>query len=219
MIRLRDINKEYCDKHKNKKIIFEHMNFEVGENLIVGISGESGIGKSTLLNIISGIDLRYEGEYYYNDVQLVKKQMDQFRFDNIGYITQEAELLLDRNVFDNIKLALLNRKMTRSGMKEKIDYTLNELGIYHLKKKMPRNLSGGEAQRVCIARALVKDPNIILADEPTAALDKVTAEVILRKFIELKEKGAQIFLVTHSELINEVCDIKYLVQNRKMYEL
>lgn len=185
---------------------------EKGE--MVAVMGKSGSGKSTLLNILGGLMTMDAGELYVNG-ELVdfeqKKYLLNYRRREVGFVVQYFALIDDMNVYHNVALPLKYQGMKKSQIKKKTMEMLKNLGMEDKAHAYPGELSGGQQQRTAIARALVKDAKIILADEPTGALDEETSEEVMRIFAELKKKGHTIIIVTHDNKVAEYCDrIVYL---------
>lgn len=177
------------------------VNFSVEEGEYVAIMGESGSGKTTLLNMLAALDKPTEGEVYLDGKPLsaIKdKNLSEFRRDNLGFVFQEFNLLDTFNVKDNILLPLVLKGETYKEMTKKLMPIAKELGIASLLEKYPYEISGGQKQRVAVARALITDPRIILADEPTGALDSRSTDELLALFAKINQKGQTILMVTHS---------------------
>ena len=177
------------------------VNFSVEEGEYVAIMGESGSGKTTLLNMLAALDKPTEGEVYLDGKPLsaIKdKNLSEFRRDNLGFVFQEFNLLDTFNVKDNILLPLVLKGETYKEMTKKLMPIAKELGIASLLEKYPYEISGGQKQRVAAARALITDPRIILADEPTGALDSRSTDALLALFAKINQKGQTILMVTHS---------------------
>lgn len=177
------------------------VNFSVEEGEYVAIMGESGSGKTTLLNMLAALDKPTEGEVYLDGKPLsaIKdKNISEFRRDNLGFVFQEFNLLDTFNVKDNILLPLVLKGETYKEMTKKLMPIAKELGIAQLLEKYPYEISGGQKQRVAAARALITDPRIILADEPTGALDSRSTDELLALFAKINQKGQTILMVTHS---------------------
>ncbi|WP_100488358.1 ATP-binding cassette domain-containing protein [Sporolactobacillus pectinivorans] len=203
-VELKDIHKSY---HLGAKKTFPVLNgidlkFERGE--FVSILGESGGGKSTLMNIIGGMDQDYSGEVLINGRSLrtmKEKELDDYRKANVGFIFQNFNLINHLSVLDNVLLTL---KMTSMTEKERVDRAKSLLGTVgladHLTKR-PNQLSGGQKQRVAIARALASNPDIILADEPTGALDKKNSKQIMELLDTIAKQGKLVITVTHSQTV------------------
>ena len=177
------------------------VNFSVEEGEYVAIMGESGSGKTTLLSMLAALDKPTEGEVYLDGKPLsaIKdKNLSEFRRDNLGFVFQEFNLLDTFNVKDNILLPLVLKGETYKEMTKKLMPIAKELGIASLLEKYPYEISGGQKQRVAAARALITDPRIILADEPTGALDSRSTDELLALFAKINQKGQTILMVTHS---------------------
>ena len=191
-------------KFRNSKIeIFSNTNFEMTNQNSIAIRGRSGSGKSTLLNIIAGIDMEYSGQYFYRNDLLIKKDhiMAAHRLKNIGIITQNYDLLTDRDVFNNIAFPLRCQNIKEREVKDIVNSTMDLLNLNELKKSYPRQLSGGQCQRVALARALVKKTELILADEPTGALDEYSEREILDTLAFLIKRGQKMIIATHSQVV------------------
>ena len=177
------------------------VNFSVEEGEYVAIMGESGSGKTTLLNIMAALDKPTEGTVLLDGKPLSSikdKDIAQFRRDNLGFVFQEFNLLDTFNVKDNILLPLVLKGENYKHMDSKLQPIAKELGISALLEKYPYEISGGQKQRAAVARALITEPRLILADEPTGALDSRSADDLLRLFGEVNGEGQTILMVTHS---------------------
>ncbi len=199
---LKNISKQYERPIKCRALC--DINLEIDKGELIAITGKSGCGKSTLLNILAGLTMKSSGEYFFNNILLNdnRKHMAQFRQKNIGIVVQNFALLNDRTVFDNIRLGLVKNKMD----KNKFYSIAEDLGIEKKLNYFPFQLSGGECQRVAIARAIIKKPSIILADEPTGALDSQTSSEIMKLFKDINKEGKTIIIVTHDLEIAKQCD-------------
>ena len=178
------------------------VDIHVKKGEFVAIMGPSGCGKSTLLNIIGLLDNPSEGIYNFNgtDVSNLKeKDRTQFRKGNIGFVFQSFNLIDELNVHDNVELPLLYLKMKSSERKKRVDEVLGRMKIGHRAKHFPQQLSGGQQQRVAISRAVVANPGLILADEPTGNLDTKNGIEVMNLLTELNQEGATILMVTHSD--------------------
>ena len=202
MIILKNLNKYFYKNKKNEIHVINNTSLELNDTGLVALLGPSGCGKTTLLNVIGGLDNVNSGSIYINDKRLTKirsSKKDEIRNLNIGYIFQDYHLINDMSVYDNVALVL---KMIgikdKEEIKRRVNYVLEEVGIYKYRKRLAGMLSGGERQRVGIARAIVKNPNIIIADEPTGNLDsKNTIEVM--NIIKSISKDKLVILVTHEK--------------------
>ena len=167
----------------------------------VAIMGPSGCGKSTFLNIIGLLDNPTSGTYDFNgtDVSNLKEEdLTQYRRGNIGFVFQSFNLIDKLNVYDNVELPLLYLKMKGSERKKRVNEVLSRMKIGHRAKHFPQQLSGGQQQRVAISRAVVANPGLILADEPTGNLDTKNGIEVMNLLSELNQEGATILMVTHS---------------------
>ena len=163
--------------------------------------GPSGCGKSTLLNIIGLLDNPSSGELHFLDQEVSKyseRQRTNLRKANIGFVFQSFNLIDELTVFENVELPLLYLNIPSSERKKKVEEVLERMKILHRKKHFPQQLSGGQQQRVAISRAVVTNPKLILADEPTGNLDSANGEEVMKLLTELNKEGTSIVMVTHS---------------------
>ncbi len=197
MIKLNKINKYYLTGIE-KQHVLKNIDITINEGEFLAIVGASGAGKSTLIKILGLLDLKFEGEYKYNGVNIHEYTDDQLsllRNTDIGFIFQNFNLIRLLTVKENIELPILYNK---NGNTNKIDEILKKLNIEQQINKYPSELSGGQQQRVAIARALINNPKIIIADEPTGALDSKTAKEVMKIFNKLnKEDNIAIIFITH----------------------
>ena len=219
MIRLDKITKIYDAKVENKKALDE-VSLTIDNGEFVAIMGPSGSGKSTLLNIIGCMDSVTDGSYYVDDIEvsrLNKLDIHRFRKKNIGFVFQHFALMDYYTAYENIELPLLANNIRRKDRKRIINEQLKKLNIVEEKDKLPKKMSGGQQQRVAIARALVTNADIILADEPTGALDQSTGQEVINILREINNQGKTVVLVTHdiniasstNRIIN-ICDGKII---------
>ncbi|WP_285120362.1 ATP-binding cassette domain-containing protein, partial [Lactococcus petauri] len=205
ILELKNIKKSYfLGKEEFPVLKGINLNFDRGE--FISLLGESGGGKSTLMNIIGGLDRNYDGDVIVDGIAQKRKKekdMDNYRRDTIGFIFQSFNLISYLSVLDNVLISL---KMTNLSEKERYTRAIEltkQVGLYDHRKKTPSQLSGGQKQRVAIARALASDPEIILADEPTGALDSQNTKEVLALLSEIAASGKTVIVVTHSQ---EVAD-------------
>ncbi|NLL80510.1 MAG: ABC transporter ATP-binding protein [Clostridiales bacterium] len=199
MIRMSDVNKGYFVGEEQVPVL-KHINFQVEKGEYVAILGPSGSGKTTLMNMIGCMDLLDSGEYYLDGLAIhetPEEELTQVRNEKIGFIFQNYQLIPTYNVLQNIVMPLIIRGMTRKEAEERCMDTIRLLGIDHRLTHKPSELSGGQKQRVSIARALSCNPAILLADEPTGALDTNSGKEVLKLFGELNEMGNTIVMITH----------------------
>ncbi len=178
-----------------------NVSFKVEEGEYVAIMGESGSGKTTLLNILAALDTPTAGQVLLDGRDLAhirEAEKAQFRRDNLGFVFQEFNLLDTFSIQDNIFLPLVLAGMHYREMEERLTPIAKKLGISDLLKKYPYEISGGQKQRVAVARALITHPRLILADEPTGALDSRATDELLRLFASINKEGQTILMVTHS---------------------
>ncbi|NLW42871.1 MAG: ABC transporter ATP-binding protein [Tissierellia bacterium] len=196
------LKKVYSSKLSTIKVeALNEITFSVESGEFVAIMGESGSGKTTLLNILALLDRPTEGKIVLNNIDLStikENEMARFRRDNLGYIFQDYNLIDNLTVKDNVLLPLVLKEEDIKTMEEKIDPVLEKLNIKKIKNKYPYEISGGEGQRTAVARALITNPKIIFADEPTGALDSKSSDRLLEQFVEINSMGQTILMVTHS---------------------
>jgi len=204
MIRVEKLCKTYGKSELKVKALKE-VSVQINDGEMIAIIGSSGSGKSTLLRILGGLDTEVEGDVFYDDVNIVKMndaQLSAFRLNNIGFVFQFFNLVPELTAEENIKLPQMINKKKAIIPKD----VLTQLCIEDRLKHYPSELSGGQQQRVAIARALANNPKLILADEPTGALDSRTAAEIMELFRELNKDGHTIIIVTHDLEIANQCD-------------
>ena len=181
----------------------------VDKGEMVAVMGKSGSGKSTLLNILGGLMTMDEGELYVDGKKVdfrKKKYLLNYRRREVGFVVQYFALIDDMNVYKNVSLPLRYQGIPRAKIRKRTTKMLHNLGIEEKTKSYPGELSGGQQQRAAIARALVKNAKIILADEPTGALDEDTGNDVMKLFQRLKKKDRAIIIVTHDSKVAEYCD-------------
>lgn len=205
MIELKNISKQY---HKGTMIL-NNINLCIQDGDYVALMGPSGAGKTTLMNIIGCLDHATEGEYFLdgNDVSgYCEKEKARLRNEKFGFVVQDFALINEMTVYGNVTLPLRYSKKKFKKEKSSIHNLLSNLKITGKKETKVKELSGGQRQRVAIARALVNSPDIILADEPTGALDQKTGEEVMQIFSELNQQGKTIIVVTHDSNIAAKCN-------------
>lgn len=185
----------------NQVKALSNVSFSIEQGEYVAIMGESGSGKTTLLNILAALDKPTNGKVILEGKELTKvkeKEISAFRRENLGFVFQEFNLLDTFNLKDNILLPLVLAKKSVKEMETRLAPIAKKLGISELLGKYPYEVSGGQKQRAAVARALITEPKLILADEPTGALDSKSADSLLKIFSEINEEGQTILMVTHS---------------------
>lgn len=209
-LELKNITQQFSDGDKIKTVV-NNVNFSINRGEFVAIIGPSGSGKSTLLTIAGGLQTPTTGEVIIGDesfYQAKEKDRANLRFQKVGFILQSSNLIPYLTVTE--QFLLLDKVKKENIQREKKEELFKQLDILHLKNKYPRDISGGERQRVAIAKALYNNPTIILADEPTASLDTERAyEVIKLLAKEAKEKNKATLMITHDRRMVELCDAVY----------
>ena len=217
MIRLENISKEYkVDRQKIR--VLDNINLEIKDNEFIAIMGASGSGKTTLLNIIGCMDKASYGTYYLDDrlvSSLNDNELSEIRTNKITFVFQNFALMDKYTAYENIELPLVSKKVKKKERKKKILEVAKQLGIENQLNKLPAQMSGGQQQRIAIARSLVSGANIILADEPTGALDNKNGIELMKILKELNELGKTIVLVTHDvEIAKNAKKIIYIKDGR-----
>lgn len=204
LLNVNGLKKVYTTRFKSNQVIaLKDITFSVEEGEYVAIMGESGSGKTTLLNLLATLDKPTEGSIILSDHDIAaikEKDLTAFRRDNLGFVFQEFNLLDTFSIKDNILLPLVLRNVDHVTMEEKIKPLVEKLGISQLLSKFPYEVSGGEKQRTAVARALINEPKILLADEPTGSLDSKSTDQLLQMFTKINKDGQTVLMVTHSIL-------------------
>lgn len=206
-LELRDIEKAYGGK-KNRCPVLQGLTLSIEQGEMTAVMGKSGCGKSTMLNIMGGLDWADSGEYEVAGKAIGKlkgEALARFRRKHIGFVVQNFALIDDMTVSQNIELPLRYRGISPNRRRETVARLLEELEIEGKGQELTRDLSGGERQRVAIARAIACEPDILLADEPTGALDEKTGGEILKILHGLNQKGKTILIVTHEPSVAREC--------------
>lgn len=209
LIEVRQLTKQYGNKWQ-RNLVLNHLNFTVNDGEFVGVMGPSGAGKTTLLNILSAIDRPTSGEVLVagqNVQKLSDNQLSDFRKKTMGFIFQEFNLLESLSVKDNILLPLALEKMTWDDMQERLERVSKNLGISYILERYPSEISIGQKQRTAAARALIVEPKVILADEPTGSLDSKSATELLEYLRTLNQhEQVTLLMVTHDAFAASYCD-------------
>lgn len=209
MIRLEHVTKTYNKKKANAYMALKDVSMTIRDGEMVAIMGKSGAGKSTLLHILACVDTYDEGEYYLGQQKirnLSEGKLARIRNESIGLVMQDYALIEDFTVLENVLLPLNLAKKKRKDRKHIAMEALERVGIQDMAKKRVAELSGGQKQRTAIARALVNDPEVLLADEPTGALDSGNAEAVMELFRKINEEGTTVVIVTHDGDMAQYCD-------------
>lgn len=207
MLEIKGLQKSYKLGKKNEVPVLKNINATIQDGEFAAIIGKSGSGKSTLLNIISGLDTDYDGSVLYNGENLQTIDLDKYHFNHIGFIFQSFHLVGHMSVLENVKVPLyLNPELSESERNKRAKDLLQQVGLEDFEKQKPSQLSGGQKQRVAIARALANNPDMIIADEPTGALDSVTSAEIIKLLKDLTKQGTTVIVVTHDLNIADKTD-------------
>jgi len=201
MIKMRDINKYYSTGFV-KTFVLRNIDLDVKEGEFLTIMGPSGAGKSTLLHILGMLDTPSNGEYFFYDKpvhRMSERQLSDLHKNHIGFVFQSYHLIDDLTVYENLETPLLYKKVKGSERKGKIADMLDRFHMVAKKNLFPNQLSGGQQQKVAVARAIIIDPKLILADEPTGNLNTKEGKEVMDLLKELNENGTTIIQVTHSE--------------------
>jgi len=210
IIKLSKISKKFSGNEKNINVL-KNINLKINAGELVSLTGPSGSGKSTLLHIIALLDKPTTGEIYFRNKNFSKsseKEKDSIRKKGISIIYQNHNLLSDFTALENVMMPLLNIGLS---WKESLNKAMKTLTLVNLSKRFdhfPSQLSGGEQQRVAVARAIITEPDLILADEPTGSLDRKTADEIFSLFLKLKSKKRAILYATHNRDLSNRADYK-----------
>lgn len=218
-----DVEKYYGNEANVTKAI-DRVSFTVKKGEFMGVMGASGSGKTTLLNMLSTIDRVTSGHIYYEDTDITEMSEDalsDFRKENLGFVFQEYNLLDTLTIEENIALAMTLHKCTKKEIQIKSEEMLRLLGIEEVRDKFPYQVSGGQKQRCACARAMINHPKLLLADEPTGALDSRAAQTLLETFTNMnRDLQATIFMVTHDAFSASYCSrILFLKDGKIFHEL
>lgn len=222
-IRICDVEKYYGNGANVTKAV-DRVSFTVDKGEFVGVMGASGSGKTTLLNMLSTIDSVTAGHIYYGETditELREEKLADFRKENLGFVFQDYNLLDTLTIEENIMLAMTLQRKSRREIQEECLKMLNLLGIEDVRGQFPYQVSGGQKQRCACARALINHPRLLLADEPTGALDSRSSQTLLETFTEMNRTlSATIFMVTHDAFSASYCSrILFLKDGRIFHEL
>ena len=220
ILKIEDIEKYYGNKASLTKAI-DHISFEVKKGEFISIMGASGSGKTTLLNCISTIDRVTSGHIFLENQDITKlkgNELNKFRREELGFIFQDFNLLDTLTAYENIALALSIQNVKSGEIDKRIKEIAKKLNISDVLKKYPYQMSGGQKQRVASARAIITNPKLILADEPTGALDSKSAKMLLESFENLnKELQATILMVTHDAFTSSYANRVIFIKDGKIF--
>ncbi len=207
MLKINKLHKSYKMGDSSLHVL-KGINLHIEKGEMVAIMGSSGSGKSTLLNIIGILDELDSGEYTLDGIEiknLTEKKAAQYRNKFLGFVFQSFNLINFKNALENVALPLYYQGLKRKERQEKAMFHLQKVGLADWSTHLPNELSGGQKQRVAIARALAAEPKLLLADEPTGALDSTTSQEIMQFLQQLNDEGKTILIVTHEEDISLMC--------------
>lgn len=220
-IELKDISKTFWQKGIERTVL-KNSSLKLQRGKIIALTGVSGAGKSTLLSIAAGIQKPSSGSVFWNGTDIAEfsdDEISKLRNKNIGFVSQEYSLIPSLNVLDNVRLPFFLADGSKSDARQTIFRArelLVQLGLEKLSESFPGTLSGGENRRTVIARALMNDPEIIIADEPSSNLDSEQADKINQIFRTLAKNGKAVLLATHDEKAAVSCDEYYVLENGKL---
>ena len=218
ILELKDVFKNYY-RGKTEVPVLKEINLQVEEGEYLAIMGPSGSGKTTLMNLIGCLDVPTSGEYYLGDKKindLDDNALADIRNRHIGFVFQNFHLLPKMNALDNVALPLLYAGVSQKERRERAAEALKAVGLEERMLFLPNQLSGGQCQRVAIARAMVTEPKLLLADEPTGALDTASGNQIMDIFRDLSDKGMTIIMITHEQSVAERADKIYRILDGRL---
>ena len=205
MIKTEQLTKIYRTDEVETTALNE-VSIEIKAGEFVSIMGPSGCGKSTLMNILGMIDNPSGGKYFFLDHEVSdysERQRSDLRKNNIGFIFQSFNLIDELTVFENVELPLIYTKVGSAERKQRVEAVLEKMNMMHRRNHFPQQLSGGQQQRVAVGRAIINNPKLILADEPTGNLDSNNGDNVMKTLVKLNQEGATIIMVTHSQYCAE----------------
>jgi putative ABC transport system ATP-binding protein len=219
LYKIEDLNFSYA-LGKERVEAIHHLNLTLPKYSLTTISGPSGSGKSTLLNLLGLIEPVQQGEIFFQNEGLSsmsEKRKNEIRKFEIGFIFQQFHLIPVLNAEENVRYFLLEQNLSKEEIKERVEQSLVQVGLWEHRTKKPSQLSGGQKQRVAIARAIAKRPAVIIGDEPTASLDQKTGQEIMKILAELvREKKASVILTTHDAMVQSFADQNIHIQDGKL---
>lgn len=219
LLEVKNVKKVY-GRGLNSTTALNNMNLEINDGEFVAIMGESGSGKSTLLNLIATFDKVTEGFISLNGTSINKlrnREVARFRRETLGFVFQDFNVLNTMSNKDNILMPLVLSNERPKTMNERLKTVSTQLGIDDLLEKYPYEISGGQKQRIAIARALIAQPKLLLADEPTGALDSKTSKNLMKLFREINQNNQTILMVTHSNIDASYAERVIFIKDGKLY--
>lgn len=215
VVDIKQVNKDYGQGNLTVKVL-KNIDLQVEKGEYIAIMGPSGSGKTTLMNIIGCLDVQTSGSYFLEGVDVSKAnddKMAEIRNEKLGFVFQQFHLLPKLNATDNVALPLLYRGYSKEKRTKIAEEALEKVGLGERKQFFPNELSGGQCQRIAIARAIAGNPLILLADEPTGALDSASGEQVMKIFKQLNEEGVTIIMITHSQEIANYANKTYYIRD------
>ena len=220
LLKIEKMNKSYNEEGGKKLLIFNDLNFTLHNEKIITRYGPSGIGKTTFLNMLGTVDLPDSGDIYLDDIQYNKKNYQILRRKYIGYMFQFHYLLPEFTVFENLSLTLEIKKtsiLSKKETKELIYNTLSDFNVESKANHYPNQLSGGEKQRISLIRAVINNPVLVLADEPTGNLDSENANILINQIKEISErKNIKFIIATHNKAFEKIANSIYNIENHTL---
>ncbi|QIA07526.1 ABC transporter ATP-binding protein [Draconibacterium halophilum] len=221
LLQLKNISKGYGEAGTHSfRPVLKELNLELEKGQKVAIIGPSGSGKTTLLNLVGALDTPDSGEVLFNGTNITgytSTQLAAFRNQNLGFVFQLHHLMPQLNLWENVLLPLLPQGKVTKEQKDWAEYLIKKVGISDQRNQKPSEMSGGECQRTAVVRALINKPELILADEPTGALDEANANALSELLIQLsEEEGVTLVTVTHSAELAQKMDTKFTLRNGKL---
>jgi len=216
LIQLKGVTKQFGDR-----VVLDEIDFSVKKGELVTIMGESGAGKTTLLNILGFLETATSGEYLFDGEPVTKQKEELLRNRNIGYVFQSYNLIPKMTVYENVLLPIMYSSHSESAKRrfaERIPELLEKYGVSHICNSFVDYISGGEKQRVCLARAVVCEARVIICDEPTGNLDRENARVVLKELQEMHRDGRTVIVVTHDETVQRIADRRFILRGGKLLE-
>ena len=221
IVKLNNIYKVYGQSGSETSVpALNDVSLTVNEGEYIAIMGPSGSGKSTLMNVIGCLDKPTSGEYFFEDMDVLKlkdRQMSDLRLNSIGFVFQSFYLMNEENAIENVALPLSYAGVKKKERERRAIEALSRVGLADRVKFRPDQLSGGQKQRVAIARAIVNNPKVLLADEPTGALDQKSGAAIMDLFQKLNDEGTTIIMITHDSNIASHAKKTYRIVDGKLY--
>ncbi len=221
LLQLQNISKGYGEPGSHSfRPVLQNLSLEIEKGSRLAIVGPSGSGKTTLLNLVGALDLPDSGDVVFNGENITtysQKQLADFRNRHLGFIFQLHHLMPQLTAMENVLLPILPQGKIGKEQQEWAEYLLQKVGIWEQRNQKPSEMSGGECQRTAVVRALINKPELILADEPTGALDEANAEGLTEMLIHLsEEEKVTLVAVTHSTVLAEAMGKKYILRNRQL---